>query len=366
MRGTADFLLQNWHTLVIPLSVLGITLLAGLILRRPVFNALERWAGRTQWRVDDLLLESFRRPFMLWVLILGVHLAAQASRLPPRPATLIARFLLVLWIVSITDVLSRLAGRIVRVYGNNVYSALPVNSLSQNVARLVVVAVGALLLLNTLGVSITPILTALGVGGLAVALALQETLANFFAGFYISVANQIRIGDYIKLDSGEEGYVADINWRNSTIRTLPNNLVIIPNSKLAQAIITNFHLPEQRMSLLIPIGVSYDSDPDTIERILTDQAKAAAGEIPGLLAEPAPSVRFIPGFGDSSLNFTLICQVKEFTDQYLVQHELRKRIFRAFRQSGIEIPYPIRTVYLRPEANGEGRAATSKPAGAHG
>jgi small-conductance mechanosensitive channel len=206
---------------------------------------------------------------------------------------------------------------------------------------------GGLILLNEMGLSITPILTALGVGGLAVALALQDTLSNFFAGFYIMMAGQIRVGDYVKLDSGEEGYVVDISWRSLTIRTLPNNVVVVPNSKVAQANVTNYSLPEKRMSLLVKVGVSYDSDPDEVERILVEEALAAGGAIPGLLSEPAPFVRFIPGFGDFSLDFTLIVQVSEFVDQYLVQHELRKRIFRRFRREGIEIPFPVRTLHVR-------------------
>ena len=107
--------------------------------------------------------------------------------------------------------------------------------------------------------------------------------------------------------------------------------------------------PLGMMSLLISIGVSYSSDPEQVERILVEEAKKGALDIPGLLAEPAPFVRFIPGFGDSSLDFTLICQVKEFVDQYLAQHELRKRIFKRFNVEGIEIPFPHRTVYLREE-----------------
>lgn len=130
---------------------------------------------------------------------------------------------------------------------------------------------------------------------------------------------------------------------------LPNNIIVIPNSKLAQSIVTNYYLPEKRMSLLIPIGVSYSSDPEKVEKILLEEAKKAVGEIPGLLAEPEPLVRFIPGFGESSLDFTLICQVREFYDQFFAQHELRKRIFKRFKEEGIEIPFPHRTIYLREE-----------------
>jgi small-conductance mechanosensitive channel len=126
-------------------------------------------------------------------------------------------------------------------------------------------------------------------------------------------------------------------------------MVVVPNSVLAKSVVTNYYLPERRMSLLIPVSVSYASDPDKVERILTEVAKQAAGEIQGLLEDPDPFVRFIPGFGDSSLDFTLICQVAEFTDQYLVQHELRKRIFKKFLDENVEIPFPHRTVYLREE-----------------
>jgi small-conductance mechanosensitive channel len=126
-------------------------------------------------------------------------------------------------------------------------------------------------------------------------------------------------------------------------------MVIIPNSKLSQSIVTNYYLPEKRMALLIPVSVSYSSNPEKVEKILVEEAKKAVGEIPGLLGEPEPFVRFIPGFGDSSLDFTLICQVQEFVDQFPAQHELRKRIFRRFKEEGIEIPFPHRTVYLRGE-----------------
>jgi small-conductance mechanosensitive channel len=225
-----------------------------------------------------------------------------------------------------------------------------------------VYGIGGLILLSILGISITPILTALGVGGLAVALALQDTLANLFAGFYVSIARNVRVGDYVKLDGGAEGYVTDITWRSTTIRALANNLIIVPNSRLAQAIVTNYHLPEKRMSLLIPISVSYDCDPERVEEILIQEATAAAGHIPGLLASPAPFVRFIPGFGESSLDFTLICQVAEFVDQYLAQHELRKRIFRRFRAEGIEIPFPQRTLHIQQPPQ-EASARTSEAGG---
>ena len=348
-----DSLLQHWPKLVLPFAVLLTVLAAAWFARHYLFGVLERWAGRSKGRFDDLVVQALRGPFMLWAMILGLHLALQSSELPTRFTDLIGKALLILWIVSLTVAAAKLAGSMVKLYGSGIASALPVTTLTQSLASLAVATVGILILLDTLHISVTPILTALGVGGLAVALALQDTLSNLFAGFYVSLAGQVRIGDYVKLDSGEEGYVTDISWRSTALRALPNNLIVLPNAKLAQAIVTNYHLPEKRMSLLLPVGVSYDSDPELVERILIEEALAGARVIPGLLAEPAPFVRFIPGFGDSSLNFTLICQVAEFVDQYLAQHELRKRIFKRFRQEGIQIPFPIRTLYIKEDSKGK-------------
>lgn len=333
--------------LLIPVLIFCLTIAVGLLVRRLIFSALSRWAKKTSGQIDDIIVRSVRGPFLIWVLMLAIHLAAQISPLPDKISALIGKILLFLLIASLTVVGARLASEIVRIYGSRMQGALPVTSLTQNVAQIAVIVIGLLILLNSLGISITPLLTALGVGGLAVALGLQDTLANFFAGFYVSLSGYVRLGDYIKLNSGEEGHVSDIGWRSTTIKALSNNLIIVPNSKLAQAILTNYHLPEKRISFSIPVSVSYDCDPDRVEEILGDEARKGAVDIKGFLSDPAPSVRFIPGFGNSSLDFSLNCHVADFLDQYSVQHEMRKRILKRFRKEHIEMPFPSRTVYLR-------------------
>ncbi len=347
MESIRQIALHDPLRLVLPACLLVATLAAGYVLKRLLFRALERWGRKTESHVDVVLRRSIGGPIMIWSLMLGIYFATETLDLPDRSTRLIEHTLLILTILSLTIMASRLAGNLIRHYGSRLPGATPVTTLTQNLAQLFIILVGVLILLRHFGVSITPILTAFGVGGLAVALALQDTLSNLFAGFYVSVAGQVRLGDYIKLNTGEEGYVTDISWRSTTIRALANNMIIIPNAKLAQAIVTNYYLPERRMALTIPVSVSYDSDPDHIERVLLEEAAGAAGAVSGLLAEPAPSVRFIPGFGDSAMNFSLNCHVAEFVDQYLVQHELRKRIWKRFRAERIEMPYPTRTVYMR-------------------
>jgi small-conductance mechanosensitive channel len=172
--------------------------------------------------------------------------------------------------VSVVLAGAAIAAQVVDAYGTAIAPALPVSSLTRNIAWGVVATVGLLVILNGLGLSITPMLTALGVGGLAVALALQDPLANFFAGVFLTLAGQIRLGDYVKLDSGQEGYVAYFSWRSTRLPMLPNNLVVVPNAKLAQAIVINHHLPSQDLAVLVEVGVDYSSDLAHVERVVAE------------------------------------------------------------------------------------------------
>ncbi|MBZ5725683.1 MAG: mechanosensitive ion channel family protein [Acidobacteriia bacterium] len=346
MAAIRHILLSDPMQLAGPAVVFAITLIAGWVVRAMIMRALRAWASRTDGRAGQILVQTLRGPLAIWTVILAMHLAIQFSDLPAAVTTWGANTLFVLWIFSLTIVSMRAVGNLVRIYGVQIPGALPVTTLTQNLAQIAVVILWALVALAHFHVSITPILTALGVGGLAVALALQDTLSNLFGGFYVAMAGQVRLGDYIRLNTGEEGYVADIGWRSTTIRALANNTIIVPNAKLAQAIVTNYYLPEKRMSASVQVGVSYECDPDRIERILVEIGKQGAGEIPGMLADPVPSAAFDPGFGDSALNFTLNYQVAEFANQFGVRHELRKRILRRFREEGIAIPFPTRTVHL--------------------
>jgi small-conductance mechanosensitive channel len=329
---------------------------AGWLVRWLVLRALRAWTSRGGSSLGPILDEALRGPLLIWTAILALHTAIQLSGLPEKATQWGARLLLVLWIVSLTLMCMRIAGNLVRHYGGQAAGTLPVTTLSRNLAQLAVLILGVVWLLGAFHVNVTPILTALGVGGLAVALALQDTLSNLFSGFYVTVAGQVRLGDYIRLNTGEAGYVTDIGWRATSMRDLANNLVVIPNSKLAQAIVTNYHLPEPRMSASLPVAVAYDSDPERVERVLAEVARQAVGEIPGLLGDPPPGAAFDPGFGDFALGFTLSFQVAEFADQFGVRNELRKRILRRFREEGIRIPFPSRTVYLQ-----EGKVAGEKP-----
>jgi len=341
-----------WWQLFWPAVAFVATAVIALALRAVVVSALHRWFGANGF------LDVIRLPSILWCLVLALYVAIGVAELPRRLTQDLAVILTAAIIVSVTFTIASVIGSVIARAGERRAVGGHVTGLAQTAARVGILLVGALVLLDALGIKITPILTALGVGGLAVALALQDSLGNLFAGMHLLADKPIRVGDYVKLADNVEGYVVDVGWRSTRLRMLQNNVVVIPNSKVAQSVITNYDLPESRMALVMKVSVAYSADPDRVESALIDETAQAAGQVTGLLADPKPLVRLIPGFGDWSLDFTLICHVASFVDQYPVQHELRKRILRRLRAEGIEIPFPTRTVETR-SARGDGHPATT-------
>jgi small-conductance mechanosensitive channel len=278
-----------------------------------------------------------------WALLVGAWLAAGYWPLTPEGRLLAGRIVFVLGALSVTLAAAAMATRAIDAYGGLIAPALPISSLTRNLTWTIVAVLGFLVILNGLGLSITPMLTALGIGGLAVALALQEPLANFFAGVFLTLAGQVRVGDYLQLDSGQEGYVVDFSWRSTRLRMLSNNLVVVPNAKLAQAVLVNHHLPSRDLAVLVEVGVDYSSDLTHVERVVGEVGREIMTEVPGGISEFEPFVRYHT-FADSSVNFTVILRAREFVDQYLIKHEFIKRLHARFEQEQITIPFPIRTI----------------------
>lgn len=326
------------------LTLLGLG--AGLLLRRVLFPQLARAAAGTRGRVDDVLIAALRGPVVLWGVLVGLYAAATVVELPPAWSLVVRNLLVVLVVLSVSWSLSRFAAGAVSARAASTLGAPPSVELVTNLVRVTILLLGGLVVLQTLGISITPLLTALGVGGLAVGLALQDTLANLFAGIHILVSRQVRPGDFVRLGSGQEGYVQDVTWRYTTIRQLPNNLIVVPNAQLASAITANFNLPDPEQAVLVEVGVSYDSDLTLVERVTVDVGRQVMREVDGGVPSFTPLIRFHT-FGDTSIRFTVILRGRQYVAQYLITHEFIKRLQRRYQAEGIEIPTTVRTVHLK-------------------
>lgn len=328
----------------------------GYLLGGVLASQMNRWipGPEHEWARQGARLVRRRLPW--WFALIALWAASGSWPVPAEARLLVEAGIFVLGALSVTLALAAIARDAVDAVGAVLAPGVPTTSLTRNIAWALVAVLGVLVVLNGLGVSITPMLTALGIGGLAVALALQEPLANLFAGLFVTLAGQIRVGDYVKLDTGQEGYVADFTWRSTRLRMLANNVVIVPNAKLAQAIVTNHDLPSQDLAVLVEVGVDYASDLRQVERVVMDVGADVMRTVTGGVPDFEPFIRYHT-FGESSVDFTVILRAQQFVDQYLVKHEFIKRLHARFDQEGIVIPFPIRTIAYRDAASEAGAGA---------
>jgi small-conductance mechanosensitive channel len=272
---------------------------------------------------------------LLWIPDLG---------LPGRLGRWLEGALDIGFVLACALVVSRIAVAAVTEYATRNPSMSPATGVARVSVRLLIGALAIITALETLGVPVAPLVTTLGVGSLAVALALQETLANFFAGLYLLADRPVRAGDYIRINDaqGEEGYVESIGWRSSRLRTLKNNTVIVPNQKLSQAILTNFNLPATRVGMAVNITVAHGAEPVAVEACLVDELARAVAELPTLLAgEP---VARLTDLTDAGQVWSCSVEVADIAAQGPAGHEVRKRLLARLRREGIALGIPARLV----------------------
>ena len=321
------------------MATLLLAWLIGQFLMRTVCRRLSAWASQTTWKWDAPVIETVRRGLPLWSVLIGCSLTMSFWRLPPDFLATVHRLTFVLIWISVTLLCARLTGKLIVLYGSQFHPEMPATSLTEQIVKILITILGLLMILHSLGISIAPLLTALGVGGVALALALQDTLSNLFAGFYLTVARQIHVGDYIRLESGQEGRVEDIGWRATTIRTPPDHTVIVPNNTLNQSTITNYDLPNRELMVTVEAGVAYDSDLARVERVTLEVARQVLQSVPGAVAQFEPLIRYHT-LGEFGVNFTVLLRAKSFLDQSLITHEFIKRLLPRYRQEGLAIPCP--------------------------
>ncbi|MEW6752689.1 MAG: mechanosensitive ion channel family protein [Candidatus Latescibacterota bacterium] len=337
-------------------GILGGFLLVALVVRLLWMRLLRPLMRRSTTDLDDLLLPPLR-VLTLWGLVLvGLHQAAnslEAVEARAQAAHFIDRMLSIAGVVLVLITLLRLFNRLVPWFGRRAASrSREPRDLSHELAlvrktgNVLLAVVGLLYVLRVAGVDISPLLAGGAIGGLAVALAAQDTLSNLFAGFFVTIDRPVKVGDYIRLESGEEGFVDEIGWRSTKVRLLANNVVIIPNAKLSQSIITNHFLPEPAVNVYVGCGVSYDSDLQHVEEVTLDAARQVLRDVPGADATWEPVVRW-KEFGDFAITFVVVLRASDFNAQFGLHSEFVKALHRRFGDERIEIPYPIRTVLIR-------------------
>ena len=329
-----------------PILILVLGIIIGWLLKRFVHSRLSKLADKTKWRGDDIILNSIEPHIILWSFLATLNIAIESIKLSDPFLSYKEHFstiILIILILSVTVTISKMLVGLFNLWAEKQGRGFPSTTMFTNFVYIIVWGIGLMIILDSLNIAITPILTALGVGGLAISLALKDTLSDVFSGLHILLSGKVQPGDFAELDSGERGYISNITWRNTTMLERTNNIINIPNSRLSTAIIKNFDSRESSFSVRIPVGVSYNSDLEHVADVTKDVAKDVAKDVEGCNTDKEPLVRFYE-FGESSINLKVYFIAEKYGDQHNIIDIFVKRLHKRYIEEGIDIPFPIRTL----------------------
>ena len=339
-----------------PAFIIIAGIILGFIFKRFVHSKLKKAAEKSDWAGDDAVLDAIEPHIVIWFFLGALSIAVsniQVLALPNAYLTdiindYVPEFLIIVLIGSVTLAIGKLSVSLFDLWAKDQEKGFPSTTMFTNFVRIAVYVIGILIILDALSISITPMITALGVGGLAVSLALKDTLTDVFAGLHILLSKKVQVGDFVQIDTGDMGYVKNISWRNTTIMERTNNIIHIPNTRLSSAIIKNFDSGDPSFSIKIPVGVGYSSDLDKVEEVTQEVVDDIQNSMEETNKNYEPTMRF-QNFGESSINLMVYFRGNRYGDQNPIIHQFIKLLHKKYSDAGIEIPFPMRTVIHKNE-----------------
>ena len=328
----------------IPLGTILCGIVLGWVFKRFIHHRLKKLTEKTDWRGDDVVFDAIESHIVLWFFLASLNIASNSIPfLNDVYISYLSKIIVSVLILSVTLAVSRIGVGLLNFWAEKQGTDLPSTTIFVNLARIIIISVGVLIILQSLGISITPLLTAMGVGGLAISLALKDTLSDFFAGLHILLSQKVKPGDFVELDSGHMGYVQNITWRHTTLMERTNNEVTVPNAKISAAIVKNYDKGDPSFSIRVAVGVSYESDLDHVIKITEEVASNVIAQIDGARKDSPAVVRCFQ-FGPSSVDLKVYFRGKKYGDQHPIIDEFIRQIHKRFKSENIEIPFPIRTL----------------------
>lgn len=337
-------------SLSLPILTIFILFFVGFFLERRAIKKIKNIVKAKGWESYYNILHSLRGLITFWFLLTGIFMVLPVLGINPGLFTIIQKILIALFLGGLTLYVSRLSIGFLRISTSKNEESSPLTSLFEYLIKLLIFSLGILIILQSIGIAITPLLTAFGVGGVSLGLAFQNTLSNLLSGINIITSKKIRPGDYIKLKTGEEGYVVDVELKYTVIREITNNLLVIPNAEITSSSFTNYSLPDKTMLLPIEISVGYDNDLEKVESITLEVAKEILNEVPGGVRDYQPFIRY-ENFDYFSINLTVYLKIQEYFDNLIIRHEFIKKIYTRYREMGVSIPFPVQSAYIPPHQN---------------
>jgi len=329
-----------------PIITIFLGIVLGLFFKKFLVSRLKSLSEKNNWQSDDVVIDAIDSVIVFWFFLAFSSMAIGNADLP-GPEDIYQKIISAFLIISISFTGSKVVLGLLDIWSQT-NKSLPSTGIFKGLTNFVIFSIGILFILQSFGISITPLITALGVGGLAVSLALKDTLSDLFGGINILLSKTMQEGDYVQLDNGYQGYVENIGWRFTTIRERANNMISIPNSVLSGSISKNFTSKDAAFRVPIQVGVSYDSDLDHVERVALDVAMDLYKNLDEVSKSYEPVIRFRE-FADSSINFFIYFQGNNFGDHNVILNAYIKALHKRFKEEKIDIPYPIRTLIHKNE-----------------
>ena len=327
------------------LGIFILSLLLTVVARWSLRFVLLRLAQRTRTEVDDILIRAVRHVATYSIPVIGLMLALTPLALQtPIPERILFSLLAVLLMRGAIRLIDDMSRWLEETWQERTASSLDrgLLPLLRKAVKASVVILGVLIILGKWEVQIGPLLGALGIGGLAIALALNSSLSNIFSGIQLILDRSVNVGDKVQLDSGEVGVVLDIGLRTTLMRTYDNEVISLPNSQLANARIKNYTRPDSTIRVGVNFAVAYGSDVNEVKGVVSD----AISQLDDIMPEPEPQVLFL-NMGDFSLDMCARVWVDDYGKQFAKKLEMTELIYNTLKKSGIEIPFPTRTVYMK-------------------
>ena len=337
----------TWVDLLISGIIVAVAIVIAILFSTLVFKRLLRLSIMSSVDFDVKTAAAIRLPFAAFIVLSGIYVALTMLSPPPAVQVVVNKTSGVIAVLIGASLVNGVASATLlwlQIYLHRSHPEHRSGWMFPLIRRGVlgfVISIAAMVCLDILGINISPLVAGLGIAGLAVALALQPTLANLFAGTYVVTEGLISVGDYIEMSNGIDGYVLDVSWRSTRLHTWTNNLVVVPNSLFAETIITNFSKPEDPLDVVVPCGVAYESDLKRVKAVGLEVMESLRRECPGVDPECEPIFRY-EAFGESNINFYMIVRARNRVAGFEVRSELIEELHSRLAAEGIIINYPVR------------------------
>lgn len=327
------------------LAVLVITVVVAIISRFVLTAILKPLSKRTKTKVDDIIIKSIASIIFYIVLLIGAKIGLQQFTLEtPFFQSLVDTLLILIVCIFLFKIISHFARLWMQEWKYKTKTSADERLIPflQKILKAVVIILAVIFVFNAWNVNISPLLATAGIAGLAVGLAVKDSLNNILGGLQLVLDRTFKVEDKVQLESGEMGVILDIGLRSTKLRTYDNEVIYIPNGYLANAKIKNFTHPDISIRVNVEFGVVYGSDPEKVEQVVLDALK----QIDTVIEEPEPAVQFLK-MSDFSLDFIARAWVKEYTEAYSTKLKMTEEIYNALNKAHIGIPFPTRTVYTK-------------------